>query len=76
MGREVKAKKRTTKLLRTYFNNHYDGKAVINAIQFKETKGMSLPAEDRKVLERAQAYMLGNQLKKSLKAFLFENPKI
>ena len=25
-----------TKILRIYFNNHYGGKAVVNAMQFKE----------------------------------------
>ncbi len=35
-----------TKILRIYFNNHYGGKAVINAIQFKEMIGMSLSKEE------------------------------
>jgi hypothetical protein len=36
------------------FNNQYGGKAVINAMQFKEMIGMSLSTEERRVLERAQ----------------------
>jgi hypothetical protein len=41
-------------------NNHYGGKAVVNAMQFKEMIGISLSAEERKVLERAQALIHGN----------------
>jgi len=40
-----------------YFNNHYGGKAVVNAMQFKEMIGMSLSKEERRVLERAQTYV-------------------
>ena len=46
--------KEQTKILRIYFNNHYGGKAVVNAMQFKETNGMSPSSEERKVLERAR----------------------
>ena len=35
-----------TKVLRIYFNNHYGGKAVVNAMQFKEMIGVSLSASD------------------------------
>ena len=31
--------RKQTKILRIYFNNHYGGKAVINAMQFKEMNG-------------------------------------
>ena len=31
-----------TKILRVYFNNHYGGKAVVNALQFKAMIGHSL----------------------------------
>jgi uncharacterized protein YecE (DUF72 family) len=47
-----------TKLLRVYFNNHYGGKAVVNAMQFKEMNGSSLSTDERMVLERAQTYMI------------------
>ncbi|MGB8933922.1 MAG: DUF72 domain-containing protein [Candidatus Nitrosopolaris sp.] len=46
-----------TKILRIYFNNHYGGKAVINAMQFKDMNGMSLSIEERRVLERAKTYI-------------------
>jgi uncharacterized protein YecE (DUF72 family) len=47
-----------TKILRIYFNNHYGGKAVINAMQFKEMNGISLSADERRVLERAKTYII------------------
>ncbi|MFZ0224409.1 MAG: DUF72 domain-containing protein, partial [Candidatus Nitrosopolaris sp.] len=46
-----------TKILRIYFNNHYGGKAVINAMQFKDMNGMSLSIDERRVLERAKTYI-------------------
>jgi uncharacterized protein YecE (DUF72 family) len=46
--------------LRIYFNNHYGGKAVVNAMQFKEMNGISSPREERKVLKRAQALIHGS----------------
>jgi uncharacterized protein YecE (DUF72 family) len=49
-----------TKILRIYFNNHYGGKAVVNAMQFKEMIGLSLSADERKVLENTKAHILGN----------------
>jgi uncharacterized protein YecE (DUF72 family) len=48
-----------TKILRIYFNNHYGGKAVVNAVQFKEMNGISLSTEERNVLERTQALISG-----------------
>ena len=48
--------RKQTKILRIYFNNHYGGKAVVNAMQFKEMFGMSA-TEERRVLERAQTYV-------------------
>jgi uncharacterized protein YecE (DUF72 family) len=46
-----------TKILRVYFNNHYGGKAVVNAIQFKEMNGISLSTDERRVLKHAQTYI-------------------
>lgn len=39
-----------TKVLRVYFNNHYGGKAVANALQFKEMTGTSLTQFEARVL--------------------------
>jgi uncharacterized protein YecE (DUF72 family) len=50
--------KQQTKVLRVYFNNHYGGKAVVNALQFKEMIGMSSSEKERKALEEAQSYIL------------------
>src|SRR6266516_1116549 len=49
---KVEQIRKQTKILRIYFNNHYGGKAVVNAMQFKEMIGMSLSIEERRVLER------------------------
>ena len=49
--------KQQTKVLRIYFNNHYGGKAVVNALEFKEMIGMSLSEKGRKVLEEAKHYL-------------------
>ena len=50
--------RKQTKVLRAYFNNHYGGKAVVNALQFKEMTGTSLSENERKALSQAQAYIL------------------
>ena len=50
--------RKQTKVLRAYFNNHYGGKAVVNALQFKEMTGTSLSEDERKALNQAQAYIL------------------
>ena len=52
--------RKQTKVLRAYFNNHYGGKAVVNALQFKEMTGTSLSENERKALNQAQAYILKN----------------
>ena len=49
--------KQQTKVLRIYFNNHYGGKAVVNALEFKEMIGMPSSEKERKVLEKAKHYL-------------------
>ncbi|HXP50326.1 MAG TPA: DUF72 domain-containing protein, partial [Bacteroidia bacterium] len=49
-----------TKILRIYFNNHYGGKAVVNAMQFKVMIGVSLSADEKRVMENAKGHILGN----------------
>ena len=51
-----------TKVLRVYFNNHYGGKAVVNALQFKEMIGMSISEKETKALEQAQSYLSNKQI--------------
>lgn len=46
------------KKIRVYFNNHWAGKAVVNALQFKELTG-SLSDNERKAMERAEQYLTG-----------------
>lgn len=45
------------KVLRIYFNNHYGGKAVINALEFKEMIGIKLTEKETNVLESARSYL-------------------
>ena len=57
---KVKAIREQIKTLRIYFNNHYAGKAVVNALEFKEmTTGLS--NEQSNVLERARAHVTGEK---------------
>jgi uncharacterized protein YecE (DUF72 family) len=49
--------KSQTKVLRVYFNNHYGGKAVVNALQFKEMTGASLTQLELGTLEHAERYL-------------------
>ena len=49
--------KEQTRILRVYFNNHYGGKAVVNALEFKEMIGMPSWEKERKVLEEAKHYL-------------------
>jgi uncharacterized protein YecE (DUF72 family) len=54
--------KQQTKALRVYFNNHYGGKAVVNALEFKEMIGMSLSSKEKNVLEQAKSYLSNKQI--------------
>jgi uncharacterized protein YecE (DUF72 family) len=40
-----------------YFNNHYGGAAVIDALQFKEMMGNKLSEIERNTIEHAQEYL-------------------
>lgn len=46
-----------TKVLRIYFNNHYGGKAVVNALEFKEMLGIKLSDKEVTKLENAKSYL-------------------
>jgi uncharacterized protein YecE (DUF72 family) len=54
---KVEQIRKETKILRAYFNNHYGGKAVINALQFKQMLGNKLSDNEKNALERAQKYL-------------------
>ncbi|HEV8405627.1 MAG TPA: DUF72 domain-containing protein [Nitrososphaera sp.] len=47
------------KKLRIYFNNHYGGKAVLNALQFKEMLGEKLSKEQLDARQRAETHLTG-----------------
>jgi uncharacterized protein YecE (DUF72 family) len=55
--KKVNQIKKATKVLRVYFNNHYGGKAVVNALQFKEMTGTSLTQLEMRALEHAEKYL-------------------
>jgi uncharacterized protein YecE (DUF72 family) len=59
---KIEEVKKQTKVLRAYFNNHYGGAAVINALQFKEMLGNKLSEDERKISEHAQEYLSSRQL--------------
>ena len=57
--------RKQTPILRVYFNNHYGGKAVVNALQFKAMAGHSLSEMETNVLKHAQKYLSTHGLIKS-----------
>ena len=59
---KIEEVKKQTKVLRTYFNNHYGGAAVIKALQFKEMLGNKLSENERNIIEHAQEYLSSRQL--------------
>lgn len=59
---KIEEVKKQTKVLRAYFNNHYGGAAVINALQFKEMLGNKMSKNERNIIEHAQEYLSSRQL--------------
>lgn len=57
---KVNQVRKQTKILHVYFNNHYGGKAVVNAVQFKAMTGHTLSKFETNVPESAEKY-LSNQ---------------
>lgn len=49
--KEIKERKERVDTIFVYFNNHYSGKAIVNALQFKEMM-------DEKPLSEIEKYML------------------
>lgn len=55
--------KQKTDTIFVYFNNHYGGKAVVNALQFREMiNDNPLPESDKKALEKAKKYLTNKLL--------------
>ena len=46
-----------TPVVRSYFNNHYGAKAVVDALEFKEILRQKLTVEQEKALIHAQNYI-------------------
>jgi uncharacterized protein YecE (DUF72 family) len=44
------------KKLRVYYNNHYAGAAIINAMQFEEMTGNELTSDKKQLLQHAEQY--------------------
>ena len=63
---KIEEVKKQTKVLRAYFNNHYGGAAVINALQFKEMLGNKMSENERNIIEHAQEYSSSRQLTLSM----------
>ncbi|MEE8132675.1 MAG: DUF72 domain-containing protein [Nitrososphaerales archaeon] len=53
--------KEQTKVVRGYFNNHWAGKAVLNAFQFKEMNGR-LSESEKRAMEHAEKYLSGEKI--------------
>ena len=49
--------RKQTKILRVYFNNHYGGKAVVNALRFKTMTGQAVSDMESEALEHAMEYL-------------------
>jgi uncharacterized protein YecE (DUF72 family) len=54
---KIQKLQKETPVVRSYFNNHYGAKAVVNALQFKEFLGQELTADQEKALRHAQSYI-------------------
>ena len=54
-----------TRKLRIYFNNHYAGAAIINAIQFEEMWGRKLSDDEKQVLQHAEQFYSAHMPPKS-----------
>ena len=58
---KVKKIQLETQVVRSYFNNHYGGKAVAHALEFKEMLGESLTTEEKHVIQHVKDYL--NQIR-------------
>ncbi len=55
---KIKRIKEQTDTVFVYFNNHYNGKSIVNALQFKEmVNDQSLSESQKKALERAKKFL-------------------
>jgi uncharacterized protein YecE (DUF72 family) len=61
-AKELQAK---TQVIRGYFNNHYAGKSVMNALQFKDVIGTFLSDKEKNVLKHGLSYLRHNNIELS-----------
>jgi uncharacterized protein YecE (DUF72 family) len=61
--------KKKTKMLRIYFNNHYAGAAVFDALLFEEMLGEDLTPEQKNVRDRVKTVLAGIKSQKKLMEF-------
>ena len=54
---KVKILQKETPVVRSYFNSHHGAKAVVNAFQFKVSRGQNLTVEHEKALTHAQNHI-------------------
>ena len=54
---KVKMLQKETPVVRSYFNSHHGAKAVVNAFQFKVSRGQNSTIEHEKALTHAQNYI-------------------
>lgn len=55
--------KENVKVLHVYFNNHYGGKAVYNALKFREMAGEKLSSDEKHMLKRMSDYFAAEKAK-------------
>jgi len=58
--------RKQTKVHRVYFNNHYGGNAVVNALQFREMTGTQLSDSETRAVKHAETYFSEQQQQKRL----------
>jgi uncharacterized protein YecE (DUF72 family) len=54
---KIRSMQSETPVIRSYFNNHYGAKAVVNALQFKELLGLEVSEEQKNALRHAEEYI-------------------
>ena len=67
---KVKQIQAETQVVRGYFNNHYGGKAVLNALEFRDMLGEALSTEQQSVIEHAREYL--NRLSHNISSSLVQ----
>lgn len=65
---KVLAMQSKTRVLRIYFNNHYGGASIVNALQFKEMTGEPLAEIEKQTLAHAENFYSHHRPAKNQKA--------